>query len=129
VVESARNLAHDSVQRMETVFAGGGRIPTFLAFTLDESFPDIAELKEFLRDFLHAVPEVFGSTVAFEPYAFDRRARFFAPYSFKDKDGLGFTMLGGDDYDYFLMDWYLIPKELNRPMWSEPISTRAAATC
>ncbi|NMC51029.1 MAG: HAMP domain-containing protein, partial [Desulfovibrio sp.] len=120
VEESARNLAHDSVQRMETVFAGVGRIPTFLAFTLDESFPDISELKEFLRDFLNAVPEVFGSTVAFEPYAFDRRTRFFAPYYYKDKDGLGFTVLGGEDYDYFLLDWYLIPKELNRPMWSEP---------
>ncbi|QLA20758.1 SpoIIE family protein phosphatase [Desulfolutivibrio sulfoxidireducens] len=120
VEDSARNLAHDSVQRMETVFAGVGRIPTFLAFTLSESFPDISELKDFLRDFLHAVPEVFGTTVAFEPYAFDRRTRFFAPYFFKDKDGLGFTMLGGDDYDYFLLDWYLIPRELNRPMWSEP---------
>ncbi|QLA17189.1 SpoIIE family protein phosphatase [Desulfolutivibrio sulfoxidireducens] len=120
VEDSARNLAHDSVQRMETVFAGVGRIPTFLAFTLDESFPDISELKDFLRDFLHAVPEVYGTTVAFEPYAFDRRTRFFAPYFFKDKDGLGFTMLGGDDYDYFLQDWYLIPRELNRPMWSEP---------
>ncbi len=120
VEESARNLAHDSVQRMETIFAGVGRIPTFLAFTLDESFPTGEELKEFLRDFLHAVPEVFGATVAFEPYAFDRRTRFFAPYYFKGKDGLNFTVLGSDDYDYFLVDWYLIPKELNRPMWSEP---------
>ncbi|MDQ7831608.1 MAG: SpoIIE family protein phosphatase [Desulfovibrionaceae bacterium] len=120
VRESVRNLAHASVQRMETIFAGVGRIPTFLAFNLDESFPDMDELKEFLRDFLHAVPEVYGTTVAFEPYAFDAQERFFAPYYFKEKNGLGFTMLGGEDYDYFLQDWYLIPRELKKPMWSEP---------
>ena len=92
VRESVRNLAHASVQRMETVFAGVGRIPTFLALNLDESFPELDELKTFLRDFLHAVPEVYGATVAFEPYAFDAQERFFAPYYFKDKDDLGFTM-------------------------------------
>ncbi|NDY55411.1 SpoIIE family protein phosphatase [Desulfovibrio sulfodismutans] len=120
VAESAKNLAHDSVQRMETVFAGVARIPTFLALNLDESFPPIGELTEFLRDFLHAVPEVYGATVAFEPYAFEPRTRYFAPYTFKDKNDLSFTMLGGDGYDYFLLDWYLIPKELGKPMWSEP---------
>jgi sigma-B regulation protein RsbU (phosphoserine phosphatase) len=120
VRESVRNLAHASVQRMETVFAGVGRIPTFLALNLDESFPELDELKTFLRDFLHAVPEVYGATVAFEPYAFDAQERFFAPYYFKDRDDLGFTMLGGQDYDYFLQDWYLIPKELGKPLWSEP---------
>ncbi len=120
VRESVRNLAHASVQRMETVFAGVGRIPTFLALNLDESFPELDELTEFLRDFLHAVPEVYGATVAFEPYAYKASERFFAPYYFKDRDGLGFTMLGGDDYDYFLQDWYLIPKELGKPLWSEP---------
>jgi sigma-B regulation protein RsbU (phosphoserine phosphatase) len=120
VAESAKNLAHDSVQRMETVFAGVARIPTFLAFTLDKSFPPVGELKEFLADFLHAVPEVYGAAVAFEPYSFEPRTRFFAPYCFKDKTDLSFTMLGGDDYDYFLQDWYLIPKELGKPMWSEP---------
>ena len=120
VAENAKNLAHASVQRMETVFAGVARIPTFLAFNLDESFPGVGELREFLTDFLRAVPEVYGATVAFEPYAYEPRTRFFAPYFFKDKDSLSSTMLGGDDYDYFLQDWYLIPKELNKPVWSEP---------
>lgn len=120
VAESAKNLAHASVQRMETVFTAVDRIPAFLAFTMDDGFPPLPEIKDFLTDFLHAVPEVYGATVSFEPYAFEPRTRYFAPYCYKDKDGLSFTMLGGDGYDYFLQDWYLIPKELGKAMWSEP---------
>lgn len=28
--------------------------------------------------------------------------------------------MGNTTYDYFRSDWYLIPKELKRPVWSEP---------
>jgi sigma-B regulation protein RsbU (phosphoserine phosphatase) len=65
--------------------------------------PTGEELKEFLRDFLHAVPEVFGATVAFEPYAFDRRTRFFAPYYFKGKDGLRLHRARQRRLRYFLV--------------------------
>ncbi len=29
-------------------------------------------------------------------------------------------MLGGESYQYFYLDWYQIPRELGRPLWSEP---------
>ena len=31
-----------------------------------------------------------------------------------------FSNLNGDEYNYFYKDWYLIPKTLNQPVWSEP---------
>ena len=57
-----------------------------------------------IEGFVLSSPEVFGSTVAFAPYAFDPKKRYFAPY-FKRKDGtLRFKWLGGKEYDYFTMD-------------------------
>ncbi|MEG0499992.1 MAG: IcfG-like protein, partial [Rikenellaceae bacterium] len=31
-----------------------------------------------------------------------------------------FQNLGGKKYEYHTMDWYLIPKLLKKPYWSEP---------
>jgi sigma-B regulation protein RsbU (phosphoserine phosphatase) len=45
--------------------------------------------------------------------------RYFAPYKFRKKNGFG-LLPPEKEFQYFLRDWYLIPKELGRPVWSEP---------
>ncbi|MBQ9462637.1 MAG: SpoIIE family protein phosphatase [Bacteroidales bacterium] len=68
-------------------------------------------------------PEIFGASVSFEENFF-RDRRFFSAYASVDpvsgRDSLVFTQLANDDYDYLHMDWYQIPKLLDRPYWSEP---------
>ena len=64
--------------------------------------------------------EVYGSTIAFEPYAYDKKFLYFAPYFCKSEGKIELTYLGGEGYRYFYLDWYQIPKELDRPCWSEP---------
>ena len=64
--------------------------------------------------------EIYGSTIAFEPYSFQRDSLYFAPYFYKGENNIRFTYLGGDSYNYFNWDWYKIPKEQNKSLWSEP---------
>ncbi len=74
-----------------------------------------------MHDMVAGSPEIFGAAAAFEPHAFAPDQRFYAPYFFrKGSAEATFTQLGNESYNYFLWDWYLIPKELNRPVWSEP---------
>ena len=64
---------------------------------------------------------IHGSAVAFEPNYFTSEGHYFSPYSYRDKDGeILSKQLGGDTYDYHYMDWYQIPKLLDKPYWSEP---------
>ena len=64
---------------------------------------------------------IYGSAVAFEPDYFTSEGHYFSPYSYRDDDGtIHSKQLGNDTYDYHYMDWYQIPKLLNRPYWSEP---------
>ena len=72
-----------------------------------------------LEKMVAGTPEIFGSTVAFEPYGHNNQSYFFAPYYSKTKEGLKLSYLG-KEYNYFLMDWYSIPRETGRPVWSEP---------
>lgn len=64
---------------------------------------------------------IYGTAIAFEPGYYSSKGQYFSPYSYKGDDGvIKSIQLGSDDYDYHYMDWYQIPKLLNRPYWSEP---------
>ncbi|MBR4882686.1 MAG: hypothetical protein IKU18_02285, partial [Bacteroidales bacterium] len=80
-------------------------------------------------DSLYAVTErllknnefIFGSAIAFEPNYYSSEGYHFSPYSFRGKNGnIRSRQLGTETYDYHTMDWYQIPKLLNKPYWSEP---------
>ena len=65
-------------------------------------------------------PDFFNCSIAFEPYFFEKYGRYFSAYSKRTGDSIR-TMQGGSDaYQYFYMDWYLMPKLLDRMCWTEP---------
>ena len=58
---------------------------------------------------------VCGSAVAFEPGYYSTKGHYFSPYSYRDQNGeIKSMQLGSDTYDYHHMDWYQIPKLLNK---------------
>ena len=64
---------------------------------------------------------IYGASVAFEPNYYASEGHYFSPYSYRDEnDSIRTIQLGDDTYDYHYMDWYQIPKLLDRPYWSEP---------
>lgn len=63
---------------------------------------------------------IVGSALAFEPYYYKREGMRFSPYCYNDGKDIFVKQLGSEEYDYHSMDWYLIPKLLDKPYWSEP---------
>jgi GAF domain-containing protein len=65
--------------------------------------------------------QVFGSTIAYEPYQFQPAVYYWSPYYSRAADaGLKFTQLGNPDYDYFHWEWYTLPKAKRVPVLSSP---------
>jgi len=120
VEETARHLTLETVNQVESVFRSSGKIPENLACVIEMSQVDEKGLLRFLREVVNRNDEVFGSTVSFEPYAFFSDRERYGPYYFKGDNGLEFASLADPTYNYFLRDWYQIPKEIKRPIWSEP---------
>ena len=120
VETNVESLTLAAVSRIETVLQAVQKDPANLAHTLSRENGDQQKLLERIDALLDNNPEIFGSAVAFEPYAFDPRSRAFAPYTFREGQSLKRISLGGKDYQYFFWDWYQIPKELERAVWSEP---------
>ena len=73
-----------------------------------------------IQQILRSNPYVVGSAIAFEPGYYPEKGVLFSPYSYRSEEGIRSKQLGTEDYEYHYMDWYLIPKLLGTPYWSEP---------
>ncbi|MFH1691668.1 MAG: SpoIIE family protein phosphatase [Candidatus Omnitrophota bacterium] len=118
--ENAKNLTQLTVAKIETVLLPMQKVPENIAYSLEYYSYDKEGLFGLLRSVIENNSEIYGSTIAFEPYAFEKEALYFAPYYYKSKGEIKFRYLGGENYKYFEWDWYRIPKESKRAVWTEP---------
>ena len=72
------------------------------------------------RGMLMNNPDFFNCSIAFEPYYFKDKGRYFSAYTKHIGDSLRTIQGGSDHYQYFFADWYLMPQLLEKPCWTEP---------
>jgi len=118
--ESAQNLSYSTLNKIESILKAVEKVPQQIAISLEGSSYSKEDLLLLIRQVVENNLEIYGSTIAFEPYMFDSDSLYFAPYFYKQKDEIKFTYIGSESYKYFSWEWYKIPKEKNKPMWSEP---------
>ncbi len=119
VRENAVNLIRAAAARLEIPLAGVERIPRYLARGIGQDMPDAAGLDRALEDFLAGNPDVYGTAAAFAENAFRPGVARYAPY-FCRKDGQPAKVSLGYEERYDMENWYLVPRVLGRPVWSEP---------
>ena len=74
----------------------------------------------FSRQVLVSNTELTGCSISFDPFYYKEKGRYFSAYSYNDGDSIQTEQEGTDNYQYHCMDWYLIPRLLDRPYWIEP---------
>jgi len=72
------------------------------------------------RGMLENNPDFYNCSIAFEPYYFKDKGRYFSAYTMHVGDSIRTIQCGSDEYQYFLTDWYLRPKQQDKPCWTEP---------
>ena len=73
-----------------------------------------------LKTMVEKNKNIYGGTISFEPYAFDKEQKFFAPYFYKKDKKIEFMFIGKEAYDYLKWEWYTVPKEKNKALWIDP---------
>jgi sigma-B regulation protein RsbU (phosphoserine phosphatase) len=75
-----------------------------------------------LRNAVEGNPEIYGSSIAFEPFAFSPQTRLYAPYYYRKNGTIAHDRLENSyqQVSYVYWDWYQIPRELGKSEWSEP---------
>lgn len=74
----------------------------------------------FSRKLLENNPNLNGCSIAFDPYYYEEKGQYFSAYSYNGPDSIETEQEGTELYQYYYMDWYLIPKLLDRAYWVEP---------
>lgn len=117
IEQNAKNLARATVNQIDKILRPIERVPQNLAHLLEDVPCSGDNIMTLLGSVVEENPDIYGAAIAFEPFAYSPEIKNFAPYFFKAQHKIQFTDI---PYDYFYWDWYQIPKELRRPVWSEP---------
>jgi sigma-B regulation protein RsbU (phosphoserine phosphatase) len=98
------------------------KVPLNLAAVMNNFAFHRPGLLRLIEESVKTNPEIYGVAVAYEKNAFDPKKEYFCPYYFRKDGAITYdpTSEGDNKYLYWFWDWYQIPKELDRPMWSEP---------
>ena len=111
--------------QVEIRFSAAAQIPKTLAAELSVmQVQSEEEVDALIREVLKKFPRPIGSCIAFEPNEFREGIERFAPYVHRkvleSAELFSVDLAKTYEKDYMTWDWYRIPKETGRPVWSEP---------
>jgi signal transduction histidine kinase len=118
---NATNMIDANAYRLNSTFVAIEGVARGLASTVESVRPKSeAELRAVIVRFLEERPEVYGSTIAFEPGAFGAGKKLVAPYYYRGDAGMVYVDLARSSYDYPAQGWYRTTIDSGKPRWSEP---------
>jgi|YelNatPaOPRAMG01_1025707.scaffolds.fasta_scaffold01323_18 sigma-B regulation protein RsbU (phosphoserine phosphatase) len=129
--KDAVHLAMSTVNQIEVFLHAIEKVSATTAHYIETTPKNLESGQDIIRYMLESNPEIYGSTMALEPFSNSgfnggEETMLFAPYWYRGSQRLIFRYL---NYDYTLSDWYLIAKELKKPDWSEPYFDVGGGEC
>ncbi len=129
VQQRVQNLVGEKVSQIDSFFSGVGRIPVVLgnASAADRENNE-ALLRERMLEVVEKNPDVYGSTISFEPYVFYEDQKYFAPYYYRGgpEGTIEYVQFGSDDYIYWEWEWYMGPRDTGGLYWTQPFFDEGA---
>ncbi len=119
-VERATNQLENTVLRVNNILDHVEVATNNTAWLINRHLDSPDLMFEYSRRILENNPDLNGCSIAFEPYFFPERGRYFSAYSYNDDGVIETTQEGNEHYEYFYLDWYQLCKLLDRPVWTEP---------
>ena len=119
-VDRATNQLENTVLRVTNILDQVEVAANNTAWLINRHLDSPDLMFEYSRRILENNPDLNGCSIAFEPYFFPGRGRYFSAYSYNDDGVIETTQEGNEHYEYFYLDWYQLCKLLDRPVWTEP---------
>lgn len=117
----SRLMARSYASELETALSGVQKIPEMIGRTLETGqFDTPAKIEAFLHDVVEKNTDIYGSCIAFKPNGLGDDLNAYAPYYYHGPKGTTFEQLAKPDYNYFQWDWYRLPRDDGKAMWTEP---------
>ena len=119
-VNRATQILDNTSMRVSSIL-NRAEVATIMTEWLVMRHPDKADsMFVYSEGILRKNPDLDGCSIAFEPYHFKEKGRYFSAYSHQEGDTILSKQEGSSQYEYFYMDWYQQCHLLDRPCWTEP---------
>lgn len=119
-IERAQSALENTILRINNVLNSVELTIHNMSWLVAANLDKPETLYDITEHILQSNDFISGSAIAFEPYYYEEYGYFYSPYSYREGDEIKSIQLGTNEYNYHFMDWYQIPRLLNRPYWSEP---------
>ena len=127
-ISRATQILDKTSQRVEGIL-NRVEVASNMTMWLVQRHPDRPDsMFVYSRGMLLNNPDFYNCSIAFEPDFFQDKGRYFSAYTKHIGDSLRTIQGGSDNYQYFFMDWYLMPTLLDKPCWTEPYFDLDVAT-
>ena len=127
-ISKATQILKNTSIRVESIL-NRVEVASNMTMWLVQRHPDRADsMFVYSRGMLLNNPDFYNCSIAFEPYYFKDKGRYFSAYTKYIGDSIRTIQGGNDNYQYFYMDWYLMAKLLDKPSWTEPYMDIDVAT-
>ena len=117
----ATQVVENSVLRLNNILEDVQLSADNLEWLVYRHLEEPEMMMEYSRITVQGNPVLSGCSISFEPDFFEGQY-YYSAYSGYVGGTLETEQEGDEDYQYFYLDWYLQPKLLNQPCWTEPYS-------
>lgn len=118
--ENSRLLTLSTVNEVEKILSSVQKIPDNLAKIIETGNYTPDQIEKLLKLAVENNKEIYGAAISFESDYTGPAAKYSTISVYQKNNKILTDKIGKDNTDNHIKDWYLIPKELNKPLWSEP---------
>lgn len=119
-IEHATQVLDNTVERVNTILTEVIVATNNMDWLITRHLDGPDSMFVYTRRIVENNPDLNGCSISFEPFFFKSKGLYFSAYSFNYNGTIITEQEGNDHYQYFSMDWYQMPKLLDRPCWTEP---------
>ena len=121
VYKDAGEILKIQIKDVEKVLAEVEGVTESMVWVVKDHLDDPDFMYRVCENTMACNPQIMGVAVAFEPFYYPQKGRWFAPYvSFAPDGTLVSYQCGTEEYDYFQEDWYSLPKTRESGIWVDP---------
>ena len=118
----AEQVLDNTVQRVQSILNRVEMAADQTAWLVARHLRTPDSMYVYSRHILVNNPDLNGCSIAFEPYHYPEKGKYFSAFSLNEDGKISTTQEGNPTYEYFYMDWYQLPKLLDRPCWTKPFA-------
>ncbi len=118
--ENSKLLTQSTVNEVEKILSSVQKVPDNLSKVIEAGNYTSEELERLLKLAVGNNHEIYGAALSFEEDYKGIEKEYSTIYIHKENGKLLTSRLNKDNNNHQILDWYLIPKQLNKPLWSEP---------